>query len=113
MSLYISPDGQFPRHVGDILITNPSWKKGDPLPEGWREVNQTAVPSEPGKKAIYSTPIEVDGQLVTTYELVDIPVAPVSSLSQDKINNRFAQQMFDAYQNYKQTELNANSQEQQ
>lgn len=43
---YVSPDGTFPLHPGDIQRINPDWEIGDPLPDGWREVFNTVPPED-------------------------------------------------------------------
>jgi hypothetical protein len=42
---YIDPQGNYPRHQGDIRLSNPEWSDGDPLPTGWTLVNHVDAPS--------------------------------------------------------------------
>lgn len=42
---YIDPQGNYPRHSGDIKLSNPNWSDGDPLPSGWILVNHVDAPS--------------------------------------------------------------------
>lgn len=41
---YINPQGEYPKYYGDIQLANPEWNLGDPLPEGWLEVEDSPVP---------------------------------------------------------------------
>jgi hypothetical protein len=43
--LLIDPQGNYPRHIGDIALANPGWEEGQALPEGWIYVNPTEIPS--------------------------------------------------------------------
>lgn len=67
----MDPNGKYPRYVGDIALAAPGWKPGDPLPQGWREVQQSEIPKEAGKKAVFDTPEEIDGVLYARYKMVD------------------------------------------
>lgn len=42
---FISPNNEYPRFIGDIQIDHPAYKEGDPLPAGWREVQEQPVPT--------------------------------------------------------------------
>jgi hypothetical protein len=48
---FISPDNEYPRHYGDIMLAVPGWEFGDELPEGWHAVEQTQRPT-PGSDEI-------------------------------------------------------------
>tara|TARA_B100000085_G_scaffold228188_1_gene214130 strand:- start:208 stop:597 length:390 start_codon:yes stop_codon:yes gene_type:complete len=43
---FIDPDGTFPLYVGDVTRIKPDWQEGDALPEGWRQVVETPLPSD-------------------------------------------------------------------
>lgn len=45
MSIYISPDKEYPRFQGDIKLANPKWNVGEDLPDGWVEVLETPMPT--------------------------------------------------------------------
>lgn len=67
--LYISPDNQYPRHIGDIQLEHPDYQKGDPLPEGWRPVEEVRKPVVEGDFVAYEgLPEEVDGVLSQVWE---------------------------------------------
>lgn len=42
--LFIDPNGNYPRHIGDLMLASPGWEEGQALPEGWVYVNQVDVP---------------------------------------------------------------------
>lgn len=68
--LYISPENEYPRHIGDIKIQNPSWKEGEPLPTGWVEVKELFIP-EVGENEIWyeEFPIEIDGVMTQNFKV--------------------------------------------
>lgn len=82
--LFIDPNGNFPRYLGDLLIENPSYKEGDSLPAGWIPVIEVEPPAF-GKYEILELgqPIESNGVYTQTWqvramttaekELVDAP----------------------------------------
>lgn len=43
MNLFINPDNEYPRHIGDILIEYPDFD-GINLPEGWKVVEPINPP---------------------------------------------------------------------
>jgi len=43
MSLFIDSQGNYPRHIGDLLLEHPDYN-GTDLPEGWKLVEQTDQP---------------------------------------------------------------------
>jgi len=61
--LFIGPLGEYPRHIGDVQIEQPSWNPGDQLPEGWNQVTETPMNLEPGENQIVyeAAPQEVEG----------------------------------------------------
>lgn len=76
MSIYMDPEGRFPRYVGDIRLVVPGWKDVDPLPAGWVKLEESVVPKESGKRAEFDTPLLVDGKWHVQYRLVDfIPLS--------------------------------------
>jgi hypothetical protein len=61
---YISPDNEYPRHIGDIQIEHPSYQMGDPVPAGWQLVADVAPPArEAGQVLEEGFPVEIDGVL--------------------------------------------------
>jgi len=47
MSVYVSPDGEYPMHLQDIRRVHPDWQKGDSLPEGWFMVDERLEEEKP------------------------------------------------------------------
>ena len=60
--LYINPENEYPRHIGDINIISPNFVEGNTLPVGWKKVEQTTRPI-PGKDklSVEAFPVEVSG----------------------------------------------------
>lgn len=60
--MFISPNNEYPRFVGDIAIATPGWSKGDPIPEGWTKVEPTEAPIPGQDQKVYEVfPEEIDG----------------------------------------------------
>lgn len=60
-NLFISPDGQYPRYIGDILIDYPDFD-GINLPEGWKSVEEVDRPTVSTDEIVYEeSPVLVDG----------------------------------------------------
>jgi hypothetical protein len=66
--IYIDPNGNYPRHYGDIMQANPGWEVDDSLPAGWQEVAEVVfpIPTE-GYNVIEGEPALVEGVLTRTY----------------------------------------------
>lgn len=64
--LLINSQGEYPRFIGDLQTEYPKWKMGNPLPEGWHEVQPiTELPTK-GEFDSYDEefPELVDGKYV-------------------------------------------------
>ena len=71
--MYINPQNEYPRYVGDIMLENPSWEEGQALPTGWVEVSATERPAfSSTQKVVEVFPTEVDGNWVQTWEVVNL-----------------------------------------
>lgn len=67
--IYISPENEYPRHIGDLQIANPNFKEGDPLPEGWVQVAEAPRPTAGKDEIVYEGfPIEVDGTMTQNWQ---------------------------------------------
>ena len=67
---YIAPNGDYPRHYGDIQLAHSGWQLGDALPEAWVEVADTPLPTIADDEIIFEgTPAEVDGVMAQTWEV--------------------------------------------
>jgi hypothetical protein len=43
--LFINPQGDYPRHIGDLLLEYPDWEEGQALPAGWIYVQNSSIPA--------------------------------------------------------------------
>lgn len=69
---YISPDNEYPRHVGDVQLVKPSFEIGGELPAGWTLVADAPSPEkEEGKVVEEVFPTEVDGVMTRTWVVRD------------------------------------------
>lgn len=68
--IYINPNNEYPRHIGDILLAHPDYD-GVNLPEGWKPVQPTEppVPTEINQVAREITPALIDGVWQQQWEL--------------------------------------------
>jgi hypothetical protein len=71
--IYISPENEYPRHYGDIIIENPDWKLGDELPDGWVQVAMNEPPSAGTDQVVTEDfPIEIEGILSRNWIVRDL-----------------------------------------
>lgn len=72
MSYFIDPDGNYPRHIGDVKRDNPDWNpETDELPDGWSEVAAGVIPDIPeGFYLNELAPAFVDGVLTRQFEVL-------------------------------------------
>ena len=59
MHLFIDPNGNYPRFLGDIYLENPNWQEGNALPTGWIPVRETAIPTIGPDEFFYEGPPRV------------------------------------------------------
>lgn len=79
--LLIDPQGNYPRYIGDLMLSNPDWIVGDSLPDGWALVNPSEIPAYDlaAKRLVELYPItSEDGQYYQSWSLEDIP--PVADI---------------------------------
>jgi hypothetical protein len=69
--LFINPQNEYPRHIGDLQLDNPGWKVGDPLPAGWQQVEYASeIPTKGADEILYEVkPSMVNGKLTQTFAL--------------------------------------------
>lgn len=66
--MYISPEGDFPRYIGDIMLRNPEWKEGDQLPDGWHKITESEPPQVSAEETAYVSAVEEkDGKHVLVW----------------------------------------------
>jgi hypothetical protein len=71
--IYISPENEYPRYLGDVMLAKPSFIEGETLPEGWRAVTETNSPEHvEGKVIELGEPTEIDGVLTQTWVYRDL-----------------------------------------
>lgn len=89
MEYFIDPDGNYPRHYGDIQIEHPDWKMGDQLPNGWQSVAAGVFPEIPqDHKAIEHSPALVNGVLTRQFEVVPYTADELKQLELMKIRKK-------------------------
>ena len=71
MNIYMDQNGKYPRYPGDICLVIPGWKDGDALPPGWVKLEETEVPKQQGKTAVFDTPVLIGDKWHVQYKLVD------------------------------------------
>jgi hypothetical protein len=89
MSLYISPNNEYPRHIGDVQLASPNWKPDDELPSGWIAVVPTDPPiAEQGKVVYESAPVETDGVWLQTWAIRDLTDAEIQQRNLAEIRRK-------------------------
>lgn len=71
--IYISPENEYPRHIGDIQLAHPNFQEGDKLPAGWTKVERVVAPT-PGNDEVLieDFPVEVDGVMTQNWQVRDM-----------------------------------------
>ncbi len=68
--IYISPNGEYPRHYGDIMLDSPGWQLGDNLPQGWIQVIETPMPEISQDEIVFEAmPENIDGQMTQSWQV--------------------------------------------
>jgi hypothetical protein len=73
--LLIDPQGNYPRHIGDIMLANPGWEEGQALPEGWIYVNPVEIPAHnisTQRLEELAPTLAEDGQYYQTWNVRDL-----------------------------------------
>jgi hypothetical protein len=71
--IYISPDNQYPRHIGDIKRANPDFQEGEALPIGWVKVDYSEQPTAGDNQiAVEGTPSETKGVMTQKWVVRDL-----------------------------------------
>lgn len=76
MGYFIDPEGNYPRHAGDVQIYVPGWNEDtDALPEGWINVEPGTIPEIPeGFYLVELAPKLVKGKYLRQFDLAPIEV---------------------------------------
>lgn len=89
--IFIDPNGNYPRYIGDLIIENPNWDQVSPLPEGWIAVERTQQPEAlAGQVIVEGRPEIHNGVYYQTWETLEIQNSYLQELRENlnKINNR-------------------------
>lgn len=71
--LYISPENEYPRHIGDIQAANPEWDANSDLPIGWIAVQSAEPPTVlDGQMLQELFPQEISGAWVQVWAVRDM-----------------------------------------
>jgi hypothetical protein len=74
--IYISPTGEYPRHIGDVQLVKSSFKEGGTLPAGWQAVLDSERPlAGENKVTVEGEPAEVDGVMTQQWIIRDLTEA--------------------------------------
>ena len=62
--LLIGPNNHYPATTADIKVDHPDWTEGQPLPEGWHEVERAEMPEfdRTTQRLDENFPVEKDGK---------------------------------------------------
>lgn len=81
-NLFINPNNEYPRYVGDILIKHPDFD-GVNLPEGWKSVEEVDRPIVGTDEIVYEkSPVLIDGIYKQSWG-----IRPVTEEEIEKRNN--------------------------
>lgn len=68
MALYLAPNNEYPRFIGDLLLDHPEYKDGDPLPTGWSIVKEVEYPTvEQDEIIVENSPELINGVLTQSF----------------------------------------------
>ena len=82
MGYFIAPNGDYPRHCGDIQREHPDFIEGvSDLPAGWQEVAAGIVPVIDDTKETWFEiePAEVDGVLTRQFQVRKLTAAELKA----------------------------------
>lgn len=85
MLIFIDPEGNYPRFIGDIRASDPTWTIDAPLPEGWQLVEETVLPPlSEGQTFNELAPAVVDGVLRQVWEVRDLTEEELAKINAPK-----------------------------
>lgn len=68
--ILINSENEYPRFIGDLQLEHPSWRPGDELPDGWKQVAEINKPKAESEKVVYEDfPKKVDGQFFQNWKI--------------------------------------------
>ena len=66
--LYINPENEYPRHIGDIQLSKKGFKQGDTLPTGWVKVEESGRPTAgTNQVTVEGFPEDIDGVMTQSW----------------------------------------------
>jgi hypothetical protein len=75
MTYFIDPQGNYPRHIGDVQVVDPNYVQGNDLPEGWQEVAPGIIPElKQGETFEELAPKKINGVLTRQFKIVPLEV---------------------------------------
>ena len=79
--LFISPENEYPRHIGDIRLSSPECD-GINLPEGWKPVKSIDAPVFGNGQILEELfPELIDGKYVQVWNVRDLTPEEIALLS--------------------------------
>jgi hypothetical protein len=70
MLIFIDPQNNYPRFIGDINLQHPNWSVGDQLPDGWTHVEETTPPEPQSNEVVEEQfPELIDGNYKQNWAL--------------------------------------------
>lgn len=90
MGYFIDPDGNYPRHAGDVQLILPNWQEGeDPLPEGWHSVEDANLPTIDSNQVVEEHfPKIVDGKYVRNFVVRDMTEGEIGERNLFELRSR-------------------------
>jgi hypothetical protein len=78
----IDPNGNYPRHMGDLLLEVPEWQETDALPPGWVDVAPGVIPAFDSATQTFDElpPALVDGVLTRQFAVRNLTTEEASLL---------------------------------
>jgi hypothetical protein len=61
---FIDSSGNYPRFIGDLMLSHPEWKEGTEIPEGWIVVEESDLPEEKVGHTVVESAPEAVGNVV-------------------------------------------------
>lgn len=85
MTYFIAPNGDYPRHIGDIQREHPDFVEGAVLPDGWVEVAYGTIPDIDAEIQTWFevAPKQIDGVLTRQFEVRDLTAEEIAVRSGD------------------------------
>lgn len=85
--IFIDSQGNYPRHIGDLLNEIPDWQEGSSLPSGWQQVMYAPeMPTAAENEAIEEMqPQLIDGILTQSFRVRPMTPEEIEQREANKI----------------------------